>query len=230
MSHAELRHVAIILDGNRRWAKSRNLKTLDGHRKGAEVFRELSLYLFETCHIPYVTAYVFSKENWQRTEEEVSYLMKLVVKAVEKHLDEFHKKNIKVLVLGSRDGLTKPVLKAIERTEQKTAGNTGGTLSLCFNYGGKQEIVDACKRAIEDGVDPQHLTEESVSQHVYGADVPPVDLMIRTSGERRTSGFMMWRLDYAEMYFIDTYWPDMTTSLIDEALAEYSARKRRFGK
>ena len=230
MSHAALNHVALILDGNRRWAKKQGKKTLEGHRKGAEVFRELALYLFETHHIPYVTAYIFSKENWQRAEEEVSYLMKLVVKAVEKHLDEFQQKDIRISILGSREGLSKPVLEAIARTEEKTAKNTSGTLALCFNYSGKQEIVDAVKLALKNGVTPEDISEAAISEHLYDPSVPALDLLIRTSGERRTSGFMLWRSDYAEMYFTDTYWPDMTASDIDAALVDYANRKRRFGK
>jgi undecaprenyl diphosphate synthase len=219
-------HVAIILDGNRRWAKKHGKKTLDGHRRGAEVFRELSLYLFEK-QIPYVTAYIFSKENWKRAEEEVSYLMRLVLKAVELHLDEFHQHNIQIRVIGERDQLSKPVLQAIERTEEKTADNSGAVLTLCLNYGGKEEIVRAAQQLVEKGV---AITEESIRSHVYAPDIPDVDLMIRTSGEHRISGFMLWRSEYAEMYFTDTLWPDMKTIDMDAAIDDYACRQRRFGR
>jgi undecaprenyl diphosphate synthase len=221
-------HVGIILDGNRRWAKKQGLKTLEGHKRGAEVFRELSLYLFNRG-VKTVTAFVFSKENWQRAEEEVSYLMKLVVKAVELHLDEFHQANIRIRVIGERDGLSATVRKAIERTEKKTDMNTRGTLVLCFNYGGQQELVDATKKIILSGMSPDSITEQTISDAVYAPEIEPVDLLIRTSGEKRTSGFMMWRSSYAEFYFTETLWPDMTTESIELALADYAARERRFG-
>lgn len=227
--HADLDHVAIILDGNRRWAKGQGKKTLEGHRRGAEVFRDLSLYLFEERHVPYVTAFVFSKENWQRAEEEVSYLMKLLVRAVEMHLEEFNKKNIRIQILGSREGLTKTVANAIERTESKTKDNDSGVLSLCFNYGGRQELVDACKKLVEKSTPPEDITEDSLTAALYSSEVPNVDLLIRTSGERRTSGFMLWRAAYAELCFIDEYWPDVTRELLDSALDDYASRQRRFG-
>lgn len=222
------KHIAIILDGNRRWAKKQGKKTLEGHKRGAEVFRQLSLYIFDK-KIPYLTAFIFSKENWQRAEEEVSYLMRLVIHAVENHLDEFHKQNIKINIIGEREQLSKIVLKAIERTEEKTKDNDGGVLTLCFNYGGKQEVVDACKAAVADGIIVSDITEAVLSNYVYAPKIPGVDLLIRTSGERRTSGFMLWRSDYAEMYFTDILWPDMTSKDIDAALADFASRTRRFG-
>jgi undecaprenyl diphosphate synthase len=228
MLQSSPKHIAIILDGNRRWAKKHGKKTVEGHKKGAEVFRELSLYIFDK-NVPYLTAFIFSKENWQRTEEEVSYLMRLVLRAVENHLDEFHKHNIKINIIGEREQLSSIVLKAIERTEEKTRNNTGGVLTLCLNYGGKQEVVDACKAALADDTVVAEITTETISKYMYAPEVPCVDLLIRTSGERRTSGFMLWRSDYAEMYFTDVLWPDMTENDIDYALEDYALRSRRFG-
>jgi undecaprenyl diphosphate synthase len=225
----ELQHIAIILDGNRRWAKENGKKTLDGHKRGAEVFRELSIYLFAKRHIPYVTAFVFSKENWERAEEEVSYLMRLVVKAVEMHLDEFHNNNIRIQILGSRDKLPKAVLDAIQRTELKTKNNDGGVLSLCFNYGGKQELVDACKKLLTERVSPDDVDEKMINTTLYGEEIPDVDLLVRTSGEQRTSGFMLWRAAYAELYFMNEYWPDITADHLDAAIDDYEKRQRRFG-
>lgn len=220
-----LHHVGLILDGNRRWAKANGKKALEGHRRGAEVFKELSLHLFEQG-VEYVSAYIFSTENWQRTTEEVDYLMKLVARAVELHLDEYHKKGIRVVVLGAREGLKDHVRKSIERTEKKTAENTRGTLALCFNYGGRQEIVDAVQ-ALKDS--EGEITEQSITEHLYCPEVPDVDLIIRTSGEQRLSGFMLWRASYAELAFVDTLWPDMTTEEIDTVLHNYQERERRFG-
>ena len=223
------KHLGIILDGNRRWAKEKGLPTLEGHRRGAETFKTTVLAAFDRG-IEYISAFAFSTENWQRTEEEVGYLMKLLVKAVEKHLNTFDKAGIKIVVLGRRDNLTAPVLKAIEKAEQKTAGNTTGTLALCFNYGGQEELVDAVKTIVESGVAPQDITRETIQNALYYPEVPGADLIIRTSGEHRTSGFMLYRSDYAELYFSDLYWPDFDEAELDKALSEYSNRKRRFGK
>lgn len=222
-------HVGIILDGNRRWAKARGLKTIEGHKEGAEVFKKISLAAFEKG-VSYFSAFVFSTENWQRAKEEVSFLMKLVVRAVELHLEEFHKKNIKIVVVGSRENIPKTVLKAIERTEQKTSANTGGTLALCFNYGGRQEIVDAARQIVLEGANEADITEQLLQQHMYQPQLPDLDLLIRTSGEQRTSGFMLWRAAYAEFIFVPTMWPDFTVQDFEDCLHEYAARQRRFGK
>jgi undecaprenyl diphosphate synthase len=221
-------HIGIILDGNRRWAKENNKKTLEGHKKGSEVFKEISTGLFERG-VKYVTAYVFSTENWKRTAEEVDYLMRLVVKAVESHLDEYNQKGIRIQVLGSRDRIKKSVIKALERTEEKTANNTNGTLALCFNYGGRDELVNAVKSIVSDGTPVDAINESTITEKLYGPNIPDVDLIIRTSGEQRTSGFMLWRSFYAEMYFIDKHWPDITMKDFDTAINVYSNRQRRFG-
>jgi undecaprenyl diphosphate synthase len=221
-------HVGIILDGNRRWAKAAGKKTLEGHRKGSEVFKEISVGLFDRG-VKYVTAYVFSKENWKRTTEEVDYLMRLVIKAVELHLEDFNKKGIRIKIIGLKDNLETAVQNAIQRTETKTANNTAGTLTLCFNYGGRQEIVDACKQIVSRGIAAEDITEELLTDTIYAPEIPDVDLLIRTSGEHRTSGFMMWRTAYAELLFIDTLWPDISMTDMDNALQEYAVRQRRFG-
>jgi undecaprenyl diphosphate synthase len=220
-------HLGLILDGNRRWAKTQGLPTLEGHRQGAEVFKEISLAAFQRG-VKHLSAYVFSTENWSRTEDEVGYLMKLLLRAVEKYLDTFNKAGIKILVAGQRDGLSPSVLKALERTEELTKDNTKGTLLLCFNYGGQQEIIDAVKK-LSTQIQPADLTTKTFEHFLYAPDVPPVDLMIRTSGEQRTSGFMLWRAAYAELMFVDKLWPDFTTTDLDAALQDYANRQRRFG-
>jgi undecaprenyl diphosphate synthase len=222
-------HLGLILDGNRRWAKAKGLSTLDGHREGAETFKTTTLAAFGRG-IKYVSAYTFSTENWQRTEEEVGYLMKLLIKAVERHLKTFHDANIKVIVLGRREGLDKSVLKAIDKTETLTKDNTGGILALCFNYGGQQELVDAVKSIVSSGIRAEDITAKTIQSSLYGPEVPQIDLLVRTSGEHRTSGFMLYRSEYAELYFTDVMWPDFDEKQLDAALAEYTTRKRRFGK
>lgn len=221
-------HVGLILDGNRRWAKARGLPTLEGHRKGSDTLREVALAAYDRG-VKYVSAFVFSTENWSRTDKEVNYLMGLVVKLLTQYLDEFNERGIKVVILGRREGLRSNVLKAIQKAEEMTKHNTGGTLAFCFNYGGQEEIVDATKQLISQGTSAEAITKESLSGAMYGPDVPPIDLLVRTSGEQRLSGFMLWRAAYAELYFTDTMWPDFTPSDLDGALAEYQSRHRRFG-
>lgn len=221
-------HVGIILDGNRRWARANGLETLEGHKRGSEVFKTVSLGLFERG-VKYVSGFIFSTENWQRKADEVDYLMRLVIKAVEIHLDEYHKNNIRIRILGMRDNLKPSVLKAIEKTERKTADNTGGTLALCFNYGGREEIVEATKKLIASGVSPYEVDQQMVSSQMYAPEIPDIDLLVRTSGEQRLSGFMMWRAEYAELLFTQKHWPDITLADFDGFLDEYNQRKRRFG-
>jgi undecaprenyl diphosphate synthase len=219
-------HIGLILDGNRRWAKANGKPVLEGHKQGLEAFKDVSLAAFDTG-VKYVSAYVFSAENWQRTQEEVSYLMALVVKGVTKHLDTFHNAGIRVVMLGSRAGLDKKVLKAIDDSIETTKNNARGTLALCFNYGGHQEIADAVQQLVDKN---EQITPENITQNLYAPEVPPLDLIIRTSGEKRLSGFMLWRSEYAELYFTDILWPDFSIADLDKAIAEYAARKRRFGK
>lgn len=230
MSEATIpKHVGIILDGNRRWAKAHGVPPLDGHREGAENFRRIALAAFDQG-IEYLSAFVFSTENWSRTEEEVGYLMKLVVKAVEKYLDVFDEAGIRIVVMGRKEGVPPAVAKAIARTEEKTRQNVRGTLALCFNYGGEEEIVDAMKLAIKKGLKSEEITKDTVASLLYEPDVPPVDLLIRTSGEQRTSGFMLYRAAYAELYFSDSLWPDFSIKELTAILDWYKMRDRRFGK
>lgn len=221
-------HVGIILDGNRRWAKEKGLPTLKGHREGMDVLKDVSFHAFERG-VQYLSAFVFSTENWQRAEEEVNYLMDLTIKAVEKYLDEYHERGIRVVILGRRKGIRQKVLDAITRAEEKTKDNTQGTLALCFNYGGKEELVDAVKQIVANGFSPQQISSDVIASSLYSPEVPDVDLLIRTSGEQRTSGFMLYRAAYAELCFNDNYWPDFSVQDFDDALNEYAKRQRRFG-
>ncbi len=221
-------HLGLILDGNRRWAKAQALSTLEGHRKGAEVLKDISMAAFRRG-VKYVSAYTFSTENWKRTEKEVGYLMDLLIKVVNEYMDEIHAEGIKVVMLGRRKGLGANVLKSIKRIEEKTAQNTNGTAALCFNYGGQQEIVDAAKQLIGQNADGTALTPELFEKHLYHPEVPPIDLLVRTSGEQRLSNFMLWRAAYAELAFVSKHWPDFTEADLDAALQEYAHRQRRLG-
>lgn len=226
VTSTSLRHLGLILDGNRRWARSQGLPVLKGHQEGLEVFKTISLAAFERG-VEFVSAYIFSTENHNRPKEEVSYLMNLVIKAVEKHLTTFHEQGIKIVHLGSREGLSDKVLAAIDKSVEKTKHNTNGTLGLCFNYGGQQEIIDAANHALKDG--KTSLTPDDIEQNLYAKDIPPLDLVIRTSGEQRLSGFMLWRASYAEILFVEKLWPDFTVDDLDSAIQCYDNRERRFG-
>lgn len=221
-------HLGLILDGNRRWAKQNGLPTFEGHRRGAEVFKKISLAAFSKG-VKFVSAYAFSMENWQRSKEEVNYIMNLAVKATEQYLDEFHAAGIKILILGERAGLSRSVLKAIERTESKTAANTKGTLGICFNYGGYHEIAAAAKKLIAQKVPVEDITPEAIEGALYGPEIPAIDLVVRTSGEQRVSGFMLWRSAYAEFVFVDKYWPDFGLDDLEGVIDEFTTRSRRFG-
>lgn len=222
-------HLGLILDGNRRWARDQGLPTLEGHKKGYENLKTISRAAFEKG-VKYVSAYIFSTENWNRTKDEVSYLMNLVLWIAEKDIKQLIKENVRVVVLGIEDRVPPRALKALRRAEADSTDNTGGTLALCFNYGGQQEIVDATKKLIDLGVNSADVSVESFQDQLYHPEVPPVDLMIRSSGEMRLSNFMLWRMAYAELYFADKHWPAFDTEDLDEALAEYENRHRRFGK
>lgn len=221
-------HVGLILDGNRRWARESGLPPMDGHRKGSENFGDVVKYLFNNG-VSYVSAFVFSTENWKRAEEEVSYLMNLVIKLTTDRLSEFDDAGIRLVIVGSREKLSKKVIKAIDKAEQTTADNQDAVLALCFNYGGQHEIVDACKSLVRDGVDADDITLEKIQARLYQPEVPDIDLILRTSGEQRLSGFMLWRSTYAELLFMNKYWPAVTNDDMDMVLEEFAARQRRYG-
>jgi len=217
-------HIGFIVDGNRRWARARGLPTLEGHRKGIELVEEVADECFKRG-VPYVSFYIFSTENWGRSKEEVAYLMDLVVVNLKKFVKKCQKENIKIAILGTKERLSGKVLQAVEEAERETRDcGKRGTLGLCFNYGGKKEIADAVAKI--DG----EVTEEKIEQALYHAEIPALDMMVRTSGEQRISGFMLWRVAYAELMFIEKNWPDMTREDVQEILAEFARRNRRFGK
>lgn len=221
-------HVGFILDGNRRWAKEKGLPTLEGHRKGYDNLKVVAEHAYEKG-VEFVSAYIFSTENWNRTEEEVTYLMKLALKIAEKDARELIKKNVKIVVLGVEERVPNKVVNAFKKVESDSKNNTGGVLALCFNYGGGREITDAIKRIISQNTPVDEISQETISENIYHPEIPPVDLMIRSGGEQRISNFMLWRVAYAELYFSDLYWPDFGTNALDQALEWYKNRNRRFG-
>lgn len=222
-------HLGIILDGNRRWAEQQHLRAVEGHQAGFDNIKVIGRTAFERG-VDFFSVYVFSTENWSRSKKEIDYLMRMALSAAKEELREFNDNNIRVRVLGSRLDLKDDLLQAIDNLEQGTKTSTGGTIAFCFNYGGQQEIVDAVKMMVSEGVKAEEVTPEKFAQYLYAPDIPPVDLIIRTSGEQRLSGFMLFRAAYSELLFVDKHWPAFTVDDLDRALVNFATRSRRFGR
>lgn len=223
-------HLGIIVDGNGRWAKERNLPRSKGHDKGFKRLKEITSYGFDKG-IKVISVYVFSTENFKRSNEEVNHLMDLFVTGFKK--DKFYlKENIKVIFSGKEDNLRQDVIDAMDTIKEETKNNTKGILNICLNYGGRDEIVTACKKFTEEVLNRKtnidDLNEQNFSKYLY-QDLPDIDFMIRTSGEERLSNFMLWQNSYAEFYFPKTYFPDFSKDEFDKALLVYTKRDRRFG-
>lgn len=225
-------NIAIIMDGNRRWAKEHNVPMQMGHKEGAKTIEKIVRYA-NKIGIKHVTVFAFSTENWRRSQEEVSWLMQLL----KSYLDEYSKRadteNIRIRVLGDMSPLNSGLQKSIEDAIERTKNNTGVSFNIGLNYGGRDEIVKATQKIanqVKDGtLKVEDITEEILSKNMYTFDIPDPDLMIRTSGEIRTSGFLMWQLAYTEFLFVDKYWPDFTEKDLDDAIEVYQKRKRNFG-
>jgi len=225
---SELNHLAIIMDGNRRWAKRNNLPTQKGHLEGYERVKDVGKWCIEKG-IKTLTIYAFSTENWNRSKDEVSYLMKLLTSAFNDEVEKFSELGIKVNIKGTREGLDKKVLKSINKIQEMTKDNSEGTLNICLNYGGRLEIVEAVKEIVKKGYKEEEITEDLIDQHTWFADQPDPDLIVRTSGEQRLSGFLTWSSVYSEFYFPECTWPEFNESELDKAIEEYNRRHRRFG-
>lgn len=228
MSDALPKHIGYIVDGNRRWAREHGLPTYEGHLAGYNAIKDVLLETLDQG-VNYASAYIFSTENWKRSKEEVGYLMNLLLKILESDLPIFMKHNVRLRVIGIREGLSEVIAKAIDKAEAATAELDGGELLLCLNYGGQLEITDAVKQIVQSGVSAEDITSELIAENLYAPEVPPCDLIVRTSGEKRLSNFMLWRAAYSELIFLDKNWPDMTKDDVSAILKEYSLRQRRFG-
>ena len=226
------KHIAIIMDGNRRWAKNNNVDKKIGHKQGAETLKKMAKYA-NKIGLEYMTVYAFSTENWKRTEEEVGALMLLLKKYLEDFFDASDTNNIKINVIGNIDKLSNDIKKSIQNVMERTKSNIGLTLNIAFNYGGRDEITYAMKniaKKIETGeVKAENITEEMISENLYTAGQPDPDLLIRTSGEQRLSNFLPWQLVYSEFIFVDKMWPDFNEEDLDNAIIEYAKRNRKFG-
>lgn len=225
-------HIAIIMDGNRRWAKEKGLDYRLGHKQGAETLKKIAKYA-NKIGIKYLTVYAFSTENWKRTKEEVGALMLLLQKYAEELLTSSDLENVKINVLGDVESLDAGTRNSIEKILHKTENNTGLVLNVAFNYGGRDEIVKATKKiaeAVQNGsIKIEDIGEELISNNLYTAGQPEPDLLIRTSGEQRLSNYLLWQLAYTEFLFLDKYWPDFSEQDLDEAILTFKTRNRKFG-
>ncbi len=223
------RHVACVMDGNGRWAERQGLKRTDGHAAGKEALLDVVDGALE-LGIEWLTVYAFSTENWRRPTDEVRFLMRFNESLLVDHRDELHEKGVRIRFIGRRDWkVPKRLLRRIDESTALTAGNRKLTLSVAFNYGGQAEIVDAVKQIVATGTSPADIDEALIAKHLYDPEMPDVDLWIRTSGEYRFSNFLIWQSAYAELVFVDTYWPDFRRGHLADAVADYQSRSRRFG-
>lgn len=221
-------HIAIVLDGNGRWAKKKHMPRTYGHKNGAENVVDICLYAKERG-VKYMTLYAFSTENWKRPAEEVNYLMKLVIKFIESKLDILMEENCKLNFIGDLEKLPASTKEICIRAMEDTKDNDEITLNIALNYGGRDELVHAFKAMMDDGVRKEDITEEMISSYLYTKDQPDPDLLIRPGGELRLSNFLIYQLAYAEFYFTDTLWPDFDRKAFDQAMEEFSRRNRRYG-
>ncbi|MFW5692918.1 MAG: isoprenyl transferase [Thermoguttaceae bacterium] len=226
------RHLAVIMDGNGRWAQQRGLPRIEGHRRGADSARTVT----EECArlgIEQLTLYCFSSENWKRPRAELDFLMGLLVRYMAQQRAEVVERGIRVSVIGRREALPDDALREIDQTVAATRANTGLHVCLAINYGGRAELADAVRaiaaKAQAGELDPQHISEQTIAEHLYTAGMPEPDLLIRTAGELRVSNFLLWQISYAEIWVTDCYWPDFGVPQLHEAIRDYARRNRRFG-
>lgn len=221
------RHIAVIMDGNGRWAKKRFLPRIMGHKRGLDALENMVKHC-AGLGVRYLTVFAFSTENWRRPEDEVSFLMGLFLQALQKQVRRLHENNMRLKILGSRERFNRQILQGIEEAEALTANNTGLTLSIAADYGGRWDILQAANRLLADGV--SEITEDMLAKYLMLGDAPEPDLFIRTGGETRISNFLLWQMAYAELYFTDILWPDFDETALNAAVASFQKRERRFGR
>lgn len=233
VKESALNHIAIIMDGNRRWANLKNLPSSFGHKKGAEVLKE-TIKECDAFGIKYLTVYAFSTENWNRTQEEVNFLMDLLVQTLKNELGEMNEKNVKIRFVGNISALPEKLKKVMNEAENLTSKNTGVNLQIAFNYGSRDEIVHAVKSIAEKinsgEINPDEITEKTISDNLYTKSIPDPDLLIRTGGEMRVSNYLLWQIAYSEFYVTDILWPDFDKESLSRAIEDFHSRQRRFGK
>ena len=228
MKNTSIKNVAIIMDGNGRWASMRGLPRTAGHLQGTKNIRNITIAAND-MGLKSLTLYAFSTENWKRDAKEVEYIMRLPGKFFEEYIDELVENNVKICLIGERDRLPDYALTPIEMAEKRTENNTGLLLNLCLNYGGRRELVLAIQDIVREGIPAEEITDEVISSHLMGHSADPLDLLIRTSGEYRISNFLLWQIAYSELYFTDILWPDFDADCFKKAIEDFSTRDRRFG-
>ncbi|MCE9586078.1 di-trans,poly-cis-decaprenylcistransferase [Candidatus Uhrbacteria bacterium] len=223
-----LRHLAMIMDGNRRWAKEKGLPSVEGHREGYETMKKVGDWCLARG-IETLTVFAFSTENWKRSETEVNFLMNLLEHALDKELEYFISRKICLKILGRRDGFASKLVELMEKAEEATKEFDTMTFAICLGYGGRAELVDTVKEIIEEGIPAGAIDEDTISKRLYWSNMPDPDMIVRTSGEERLSGFLLWQSAYSELYWIKKNWPALNEQDIDAVVEEYKTRQRRYG-
>lgn len=224
-----LEHIAIIMDGNRRWAKEKGLPTPAGHKKGVDALRA-TVRACDDLGVKYLTVYAFSTENWNRKKEEVDFLMDLVAITLENELDEMHKENVKISFIGDLKKLSDKLQRVVYNAQDKTSNNTGVNLQIALNYGARDEITNAVKKIIQSGISSEDVTPDLISKNLYTSDIPDPDILIRTGGEKRLSNYLLWQVAYSEVIVIDDFWPEFGKNKLINCIEEFNSRHRRYGK
>ena len=229
VKNTNLQHIAIIMDGNRRWAKERNLPSAMGHKKGVDALKAA----LKACHkfgVKYLTVYAFSTENWNRKPEEVAFLMELLANTIKNELQELHENGVVINFIGDLTKLNPKLQKILYDAMDYTKDNTGVRLQIAFNYGSRDEIVNAVRHIIEKGVKSEDITEDLISKELYTKNIPDPDLLIRTGGEMRVSNYLLWQIAYSEFIVMQEFWPEFDEELLSKAIFEFGHRQRRYGK
>lgn len=224
-----LKHIAIIMDGNRRWAKEKNLPSAMGHKKGVDSLKNI-LRACNDFSIKYLTVYAFSTENWNRKKEEVEFLMNLVAVTLTNELAEMHKENVQIHFIGDLTKLSDKLQKILANAVETTKNNTGVVLQIALNYGSRDEIVHAVQKIVESGVKSSEIDEQLISENLYTAGVPDPDILIRTGGEQRISNYLLWQIAYSEIIIRSEFWPDFDKNSLKDSILEFGKRQRRYGK
>ena len=225
----DLKHIAIIMDGNRRWAKEHFLPSMMGHKKGVDALKKVTRAC-DDFRIKYLTLYAFSTENWNRKQEEVDFLMDLLATTLKSELKELNENNVKMNFIGDLTALNQNLQNILTESKETTKNNTGVVLTVAINYGSRDEIINAVKNIIKDEKKEEEITPELISSYLYTKDIPDPDFLIRTSGEKRISNYLLWQIAYSEIFVTDTYWPEFDKEQLAKAIIEFGLRQRRYGK
>lgn len=229
VEETNLNHIAIIMDGNRRWAKEKKLPSALGHKKGVEALKT-TLRACNDFGVKHLTVYAFSTENWKRKQEEVDFLMDLVAVTLTNELAEMHKENVRIRFIGDLTRLSEKLQKVLDNAVNTTKNNTGVILQIALNYGSRDEITNAVKQIVHNGIKEENITQDLISEYLYTKGVPDPDLLIRTGGEQRISNYLLWQIAYSEILITSKYWPDFDKKLLAECIEEFKLRQRRYGK